>query len=208
MKIPAEAPGGPVADQRENILTQAAALFARSGYRGTSMNDIAAAAGLSKATLYHYYREKDAILVAIAEGHVSRLLEVLANRELDGLTGEARLERLIARFMDEYAHAQHSQRVLTEDVRYLKAEDRDRIVEKERRVVQGFADAIAEIRPDLADTVRTKPLAMLLMGMLNWMFTWWDPAGRMKHDAIAPLVFEIFTRGLVGVGRSPSEGAP
>ena len=59
--------------QREAILQHAAALFARSGYPATSMNQVAEACGLSKATLYHYYRDKDAMLVAIAEGHVLRL---------------------------------------------------------------------------------------------------------------------------------------
>ena len=40
-------------DQRELILAQAAQLFARSGYPATSMNQVAEACGLSKATLYH-----------------------------------------------------------------------------------------------------------------------------------------------------------
>ena len=43
--------------QREMILAHAAALFARGGYPGTSMNQVAQACGLSKATLYHYYRD-------------------------------------------------------------------------------------------------------------------------------------------------------
>jgi TetR/AcrR family transcriptional regulator len=37
---------------------------------------------------------------------------------------------------------------------------------------------------------------MLLMGMLNWMFTWWKPNGELKHRTMAPIVFELFTRGL------------
>ena len=60
-------------EQREMILARAAALFARGGYPGTSMNQVAEACGLSKATLYHYYRDKYALLVSIAEEHVTRL---------------------------------------------------------------------------------------------------------------------------------------
>ena len=60
-------------EQRELILAHAAALFARQGYHATSMNQVAEACALSKATLYHYYRDKDALLVQIADSHVSRL---------------------------------------------------------------------------------------------------------------------------------------
>ena len=52
-------------DQRELILGHAAALFARSGYPGTSMNEVAQACGLSKPTIYHYFRDKYALLVDI-----------------------------------------------------------------------------------------------------------------------------------------------
>ena len=44
--------------QREHILAQAAALFARRGYSGTSMNQVAQACGVSKPALYHYVRDK------------------------------------------------------------------------------------------------------------------------------------------------------
>ena len=65
-------------DQREMILARAAHLFARGGYPATSMNQVAQACGLSKATLYHYYRDKYEQLVSIAEGHVSRLQALVA----------------------------------------------------------------------------------------------------------------------------------
>ena len=48
-------------DQRELILARAATLFANRGYPGTSMNEVAQACGLSKATLYHYYDDKYAM---------------------------------------------------------------------------------------------------------------------------------------------------
>jgi len=71
-------------EQREMILDRAARLFATHGYAGTSMNQVAQACGLSKATLYHYHRDKDQLLVHIAEAHVLRLraLAVVAAHEL------------------------------------------------------------------------------------------------------------------------------
>ena len=182
------------------ILEGAAELFAQRGFHGTSMNEVADACGLSKATLYHYYRDKNGLLVSIADGHVSRLVELC-----DSVRGDAsvrpveRLSVLIERFLVEYSHAQNSHRVLTEDVRFLEDIDRNKILDKERYVVQAFADAIAVIRPDVKKSALQKPLAMLLFGMLNWMFTWLRPDGRLNDVAIAPVVRSLFLSGLHGL---------
>ncbi|MBN8492772.1 MAG: TetR family transcriptional regulator [Burkholderiales bacterium] len=186
-------------EQRDAILARAAALFARQGYHATSMNQLAEACGLSKATLYHYYRDKDALLVQIAEGHVTRLAALLDEVAALRLAPEARLRELIRRIVVEYADAQHAHRVLTEDVKFLPAQDRERILNVERRVVAGFADAVGALRPALREAALAKPMTMLLFGMINWMFTWMKPGGSLSHEALAPLVADLFLGGLPAV---------
>jgi AcrR family transcriptional regulator len=186
--------------QREMILAGAAELFAQRGYHGTTMNEVAEACGLSKATVYHYYRDKSELLVSIADGHVSRLVELCDSVYEDASVGPSeRLSFLIERFLREYAQAQNSHRVLTEDVRFLEATDRDKILDKERYVVRKFANAIAAIRPDIKNSSLEKPLAMLLFGMLNWMFTWMKPDGQITYMSMAPMVRSLFLHGLHGV---------
>jgi AcrR family transcriptional regulator len=51
--------------QRRRVLAESAAIFSRRGFRATSMNEIAAAVGLSKPTLYHYFRSKEELLVRL-----------------------------------------------------------------------------------------------------------------------------------------------
>lgn len=187
-------------DQKQAILICAADLFARHGYLGTSMNDVADSSGLSKASLYHYYRDKDELLTSIAEGHVARLVELVKSVEGDAsLVPQDRLQVLITRFLIEYSDAQNSHRVLTEDVKFLPSLARDRILQLERVVVRGFADAIAVQRPDLMAAELHKSVAMLLFGMLNWMFTWLRPNGQLDHSTIAPVVCDLFFHGLSGV---------
>lgn len=190
-------------DQREMILARAGELFANRGYAATSMNQVAEACGLSKATLYHYYRDKYALLVQIAEGHVQRLHALVAEVEAEDLAPEPRLRRLIRRFVAEYADAQHAHRVLTEDVKFLEPEDAARVLGLEREVVAGMARAVVAVRPDLAGEQMPKPLTMLLFGMINWMFTWMRPDGGLSHEAMAPIVADLFLGGLPAV-KSPS----
>ena len=86
--------------QREQILAAAAALFARQGYTASTMNQVAAACGVSKATLYHYVRDKHALLAQIARGHVERLQALVAEVAGLGLAPEAHLRVLIEHGVD------------------------------------------------------------------------------------------------------------
>ena len=185
--------------QRETILGNAAQLFALRGYAATSMNEVAEACGISKASLYYYFRDKDALLVNIAEGHVSRLEAVVDDVQKENLDPKACLQQLIQRFVQEYAGAQHAHRVLTEDVRFLGEADRDRILNSERRVVAAFARVIGELRPELTDGQLVKPLTMLLFGMINWMFTWIKEDGALAHEAMATIVADLFFGGFQAV---------
>src|SRR5690606_19546376 len=111
----------------------------------------------------------------------------------------AQVRTLIRSLVEEYADAQHAHRVLTDDVRFLEEPDRERILAKERAVVDGFAAAIAALRPDIGGTVLGKPLTMLVFGMINWMFTWMKPDGPLDYDAMAPIVADLFLGGLPAV---------
>ena len=186
-------------DQREAILTQAARLFAKRGYVGTSMNQVAQACGLSKATLYHYYKDKYSLLVSIAEGHVSVLEQLVTEVQALKLPPEQQLRELIHRILQEYAGAQDAHRVLTEDVRFLEDADRERVLGAERAVVAGFARALGEVHPRLQQALLATPLTMLLFGMINWMFTWMKPDGELGYAQMAPIVADLFMGGLPAV---------
>ena len=186
-------------DQREAILAQAAALFARQGYTATSMNQVAAACGVSKATLYHYVRDKQSLLLSVAEAHVARLEALVAEVRAERLPPRARLEALITRFVHAYADARNEHRVLTEDVKFLDPQARERVLGGERRVVAAFADTLIALRPSLERAALAKPLTMLLFGMINWMFTWLQPGGALDHAAMAPVVVDLFLGGLPAV---------
>ncbi|WP_432730659.1 TetR/AcrR family transcriptional regulator [Variovorax sp. W6] len=186
-------------DHRKLIARNAAELFARKGYAATSMNEIAEACGLSKPGLYHHFKDKAEVLLFIAEGHVSRLVDIVTGVEALELAPEQRLPELIEAFMLEYAEAQNEHRVLTEDVRFLSPEAHARVLDKERIVVQVFANAIAAARPDLQASQLHRLLTMFLFGMLNWMFTWFRPEGRFTYEQMVPIATQLFVNGISGL---------
>jgi len=183
-------------DQRQAILHAAAALFARQGYTATSMNQVAAACGVSKPTLYHYVRDKHELLFRVTEGHIQRLQVLVSEVSGQQLPPREHLAALIACFVQAYADAQNEHRVLTEDVKFLDEPERQAVLAGQRRVVDAFAASIAALRPDLQGPRLGKPLAMLLFGMINWTFTWLKPGGALTHATLAPVVTELFLGGL------------
>ncbi|MCR6475987.1 TetR/AcrR family transcriptional regulator [Variovorax sp. ZS18.2.2] len=192
-------------DQRSLIAKGAAELFARRGYAATSMNEIAEASHLSKPGLYHHFKDKAEVLLHIADGHVSRLVDIVTGVEALDLAPEQRLPELIEAFMLEYAGAQSEHRVLTEDVRFLAPDAQARVLDKERTVVRVFADAIAATRPDLHDAQLHKLLTMFLFGMLNWMFTWFRPGGRFTYEEMVPIATQLFVNGISGLEVTPKK---
>lgn len=185
--------------QRDAIRASAARLFARNGYPVSSIAELARACGVSKALLYHYYRDKEQLLFDIADRYLDGLLAILAEIDALPLAPAAKLRRLIERFMAAYEDAAAYHRVLVQDVKYLKAAHRNLVNAKQRRVVQAYADAIAAAAPQLAGDALLKPVTMTLFGMINWTFTWLKDDGPVRHADMAPVVADLFLRGVGAV---------
>lgn len=192
--------------QRAAIRDAAARLFAEKGYPSASIADLARACGISKALMYHYYRDKEDLLADVATSYVDRLASIVDDVAAQQLPPAAHLRRLVDAFMAEYEHSAERHRVLVQDVKYLERAHRARVLARERKVVDSFAAVIADLAPDAAARGLRKPLAMILFGMINWTFTWLKDRGPLTYSDMAPLVTDLF---LGGIGRiQPAASAP
>lgn len=181
--------------QRAAIRDAATRLFAEKGYKAASIADLARACGVSKALMYHYYRDKEHLLFDIADSYIDRLQSIVDAVCAEELPAAAHLRRLVESFMAEYEHSAARHRVLVQDVKYLERIHRARVLAKQRRVVQGYADVIAQLAP--ADRAGlAKPLTMILFGMINWTFTWLKDTGPLTYSDMAPIVTDLFLGGV------------
>jgi AcrR family transcriptional regulator len=182
--------------QRDALLAAAARLFAERGYAAASVAEIAQALGVSKALLYHYYRDKEQLLFDIVDRYLDGLLALVAEVQAQRLPAEANLRTLIERLMRAYEHSAAYHRVLVQDVKYLSTAHRNRARARQRRVVEAFADAIVAVAPELQKGVLLKPVTMVLFGMMNWTFTWLRENGALSYAGLAPVVAGIFLGGV------------
>lgn len=188
--------------QREQILDLAAAAFANSSYPSTSMADLAAACGTSKARLYHYYESKEAILFDLLDRYTRRLMllvtEVEADAERHARTDKDAFGNLIRAFLAEYETSQTRHIALINDVKFLAETQRDLILSRERDVVAAFSRLLRRAYPERVTRENQTALTMTIFGMINWTFTWLKPGGRLSYADFAEMVVDLLEGGLPG----------
>ena len=188
--------------QREQILELAAAKFAQTSYPSTSMADLAAASGTSKARLYHYYVSKEAILFDLLDRYTKRLMLIIAEVEgasqRRGLSEREAFADLVRAFLAEY-ETSHSRHVaLLNDVKYLEQAQREIVLDRQRDIVAAFARQLARAYPKRATKDDQTALTMMVSGMINWTFTWLKPGGKLGYREFAEQVVDMIENGLNG----------
>jgi AcrR family transcriptional regulator len=150
----------------EDILRAAAQVFSRHGYAAGTTNRIAERAGISIGSLYQYFPNKDAILVALVEQHITqsttRLFEVLYEAQARGLQLEALLRRMVEEMVALHAGNPRLHRVLFEEAPRPPALRRV-LHEAEQRLAEG-ATALLKASPEV--TVRNPAAAAYLVVQL------------------------------------------
>ncbi|NMK47222.1 TetR/AcrR family transcriptional regulator [Achromobacter sp. Bel] len=186
-----------LAAPRERILEEAAKLFAQSGYDGSSVSDLAAAIGVSKAAIYHYYTTKQDIYDAIILGVLSGLTQNVG-QDVDRAEGAA--ARLRA-FM--VGHARYFEHHHAEFVTMLIGYSGMALPEREdaARLRDGYEKRLRElIAQGVADgTFRTLDVAATgraVLSMLNWMVRWYKPGQGDSAETIAAGYFDLLLGGM------------
>lgn len=183
--------------RRELVVEQAAALFEQEGYQNTSVADIAQAASIGKATLYHYFASKEEILYWIHEEFIDILIERHERRLATAMPpAQLVLEVMgdILELMD--THRGHV-RVFFEHHTEVSADRQDAIKEKRRR----YATMLEDVLRQGVDEGAFRPLdvtlgALAIFGMCNWTYQWYRKGGRLRSREIAYAFWDFAMRGL------------
>ena len=182
-------------DKRRAILDRSAELFAEHGYDRASMSKIAEACGVSKANLYHYYKDKEELLFDVIRFHLEELLEVVEAADRPDLAPGPRLTELVGALLEAYRDADAQHNVQINGLRLLPADRQAELREMERELVRIFSDAVAGVAPQLKGTKLLKPVTMSLFGMINWHYLWFKNTGEVTRADYAALVAQLIVDG-------------
>ena len=195
----------PYDERLDNLLAQAARVFADKGYHSTTMRDLAAASGMSLAGMYYYVRGKEELLAKIQERCFTRVLEG-AERAVAARTGDPveRLQAFIRHHVTFFAAHMPEMKVLSHEAASPTGERLRRIAAIKRRYVDLLESLLREATPDETPVDRSAA-AYILFGMMNWIYNWYHPAGEIDPDRLGALIARIFLGGFVEA-RSPVHG--
>lgn len=178
-------------ERRIGIVDRAAELFAKRGFMGASVSDLAAACNTSKSLIYHYFPSKEDILYEVMSSHIDQLVDDTNEVAQQGGRAPDQFGRLIHAFLRHYVGAANRQKVLLNELAHLPDAQRETIIGKQRIVIEVTQKLLVALTPALAgDPIRARVQTMLLFGMINWTHTWYDPDGIVKIDELAEMVLE------------------
>jgi AcrR family transcriptional regulator len=184
-------------DSRQEILRTAARLF-QQGYDATSMNDVAAALKLSKGGLYHHFQSKDEILFHLMD-HAMDITQERVINPVQGIADpEARLRKLIQLHIAVVLSVREREiTVMLHENHPLPPALRKRINTRKKEYVHFVESLIAEVQRARGSrgSVSPRAAAFALLGMINWIYQWYQPDGSLREEDLAQQYTEIFFAG-------------
>lgn len=197
--------GDPPQGRLIQIYEVACRQFAMKGFDGVSMRDIASECGISKATLYHYFPDKDSILRPLAMGATKAIYLHVARHDDPARPALERLRTFIietAVFFENFRWAWiAASSVFWSDPKARTRKERiawrDRYEELLRNILQTGIESGEMRRMDV------KIAGRLVLGAINWMPRWYNPDGPLKASGIADQFCEIILDGVRAPARPP-----
>ena len=161
-------------ETRERILAAATEVFARSGFHGARVADIAEQAGIAYGLVYHYFRNKDDILAAIFSERWAQYIEYLHDVARMPLTFPERMRRLVHFWVEMYRRDPDLMTIMINEVsrsyEFLESHDIGTVmiafdaIEAMIREARDKGELDADIDPQLASYVIFGAAEMVLTG--------------------------------------------
>lgn len=181
----------------DRALHAAARLFREQGYAGTSLRDIARAAGMLPGSLHYRYATKEDILVALMERAIDRLIEGIVAATAKSTDPLERVRLAIVEHVRVLLSREDSVYVLLYDWRSLSPSV-ERAIARHRKRYEQFADELiaqAAARANVQPDVDLYLLRQFGFGAANWVAQWFDPKGPYTPEQIADAFFRYLTLG-------------
>jgi AcrR family transcriptional regulator len=183
---------------RNDILEAAAQVFRQKGFHGASMNDIADAVNLQKASLYHHVSSKQEILVEILEQALQLLLERISVITNQDIPADKKLQLMIREYLQILVDNIDLATVLLFEHRALERRQQSRHIPNRDKFESLWRDAITEgVNAKTFQCEDPALTARALLGLLNWTITWFDPDGPKTIEQIADNYSKMLLNGLL-----------
>jgi TetR/AcrR family transcriptional regulator, cholesterol catabolism regulator len=206
---PEAKPSGPVARRkgekfgarRREILDAATEVFHRRGYSAASIQEIADEVGLLKGSLYYYIDSKeDLLFTVLSETYDLAKAQIDRVEAMEGLGPLERLGAYIEAHVNFIAEHTTKMAIYYSDFE-LVGEERKLVLIRQRKQFERYITSLitqAQKAGEVSDKVDAKMAAYLILGEMNWAYTWYRPEGRVSPRKLGKLAADLVLNGLRG----------
>jgi TetR/AcrR family transcriptional regulator, cholesterol catabolism regulator len=188
-------------EKLQKILKASAKIFAEKGFHRTSVRDISRATRMSLAGLYYYFTSKEELLYLIQERCFVTLLqrwERAASPEVDVRT---RIRIFAENHLSFFCHNMPEMKVMAHEDESLTEEFQEKILVLKRRYVKVIMDLIAELQDQEGGKgVDLRVATFALFGMMNWIYTWYQPKRDLPFPQLIEQMLRIYFFGVLAGG--------
>jgi AcrR family transcriptional regulator len=191
------------------ILDHATEVFYLKGYEGASMRDLSRATGMSLAGLYHYFQSKERLLFLIQKHTFTTIVETLKARLASVADPEQRIRIFILNHLEYFVSNEHGLKVLAHEDESLKNGLGSEIAGIKREYYRICLGLMEDLRRERGLDFNARTAVMSLFGMINWIYTWYNPRVDGNAEALAEQMGNIVLNGIVhgGNGRCKKASA-
>lgn len=196
----------------------AADVLQRKGYDSTTMKDIAAQVNLTAASLYHHFRNKDELLLAVLEAGLSLVTNQITPIMQSNLSSAEKLRRMVAlhvvnltqntavgaAMVFEIRSLMNQRPTERNGIRFDAEAQQDFIARRDAFFAQRdhFEELFRQVvREGIArgefKNVDVPIFVKMMLGAHNWVSVWYRSGGRLNGEAIARVFADSFLDGLL-----------
>lgn len=186
------------------ILVHATTVFYEKGYAAASMRDLSRASGVSLSGLYYYFESKEELLYLIQKDTFSTIVSRLRERleEVNDPGGQIRC--FIQNHLEYFLANQKAMKVLSHEDDVLKNGWGAEIAVIKREYYRICMELLDEYKQTRGLEFSSRTAVLSLFGMMNWIYTWYNPRVDAEAAELAREMGDIFLRG---IGAGPSKAA-
>jgi AcrR family transcriptional regulator len=178
------------------ILGHATDVFCDKGYEGASMRDLSRASGMSLAGLYYYFESKERLLYLIQKHTFATIVERLRQRLTEVHDPEDRVRVLILNHLEYFLANQKAMKVLSHEDDVLKNSLGTEIRSIKREYYQICLQLMDALKQSKGLEFNSRIAVLSLFGMMNWIYTWYNPRADASAKELAQQMADIFLHGI------------
>lgn len=189
---------------RQDILEAAAHIFRQKGYHAASMQEIADAVNLQKASLYHHIDSKQEILLALLDQALDMLIDDLEAIVQSEQPASEKLNAAIHSYVEKLAEHADLASVLLLEFRSLAVEFRRRHIQRRDRFESLWRQILQEgMRSGEFRPMDPALAGFAILGAQNWLITWYRADGAQSPADIAEHFYDLFYRAIANGESQP-----